>query len=98
VRFTFDGDTSGGCSVPGFTHENQPPYVWEEELGAGQFSCAATLTNPGSHTLTATPFDGDSCTGAAGPPATVSFDVLSAGSAGAITQLGQPGKPEIKFD
>jgi hypothetical protein len=95
VRFTFDGDTSGGCSNSGLTHENQPPYAWERELGSNQFACADSLTVPGVHTLAVTPFEEDNCAGAAGPTLRVTFEVVAPGGG---SGLGQPGQPQIILD
>jgi len=79
-------DTTGGsCTTPGITHENSPPYAWEEDQGPGKFACAPSLQVAGSHTLTVTPYDGDNCTGAAGAPVTLQFQ--------SVTPLGAPGQP-----
>jgi hypothetical protein len=98
VMYTFDGQTPSGCTNPGVTYENNPPYAWEIDSGPGKFECAATLTQPGSHTLMVTPFDGDDCTGLVGTPVTLSFDVISAGGATAPPPsevLGTPGQPVL---
>ena len=76
VTFSFDGQDLGGCSgVPGLAFENTAPYTWEEDSGAGSFECAASLTQPGSHSLTVTPFDGDNCSGLQGTSVTLDFEV-----------------------
>lgn len=100
VMFAFDGNVPNACDTPGTTHENEPPYAWETDTGPGQFECAASLTQPGTHTLEATPFDGDDCTGAMGTPVTVQFDVLAPTASGGTTvptTLGEPGKPYIVY-
>ncbi len=52
----------------------------------------------GSHTLSVTPWDGDDCSGAAGTPVTLTFEVVEGplGSAPPPPErLGVPGKPTI---
>jgi hypothetical protein len=96
LQFDLDGQTPSTCSDAGFTHENEPPYAWELEYGPGQFECSASLTEVGSHTLTVTPYDGDDCSGAAGTPVTLSFDVIgSGGTPPASETLGTPGRPTL---
>ena len=75
VMYSFDGQEPSGCHDPGRSHENQPPFVWEVETGPGSFECAASLTQPGSHSLTVTPFDGDNCSGLQGTSVTLDFEV-----------------------
>jgi hypothetical protein len=77
--------TGGACTTPGVTHENSPPYAWEADEGPNKFACAPSLQVAGAHTLTVTPYDGDDCTGNAGTPVTLQFQVLS--------PLGAPGQP-----
>jgi hypothetical protein len=100
VMFAFDGNVPNACDTPGTTHENEAPFTWETDTGPGQFECAASLTQPGTHTLTATPFDGDDCTGTMGTPATVQFQVVAPTSGGGTTvppTLGEPGKPYLVY-
>lgn len=97
VMFAFDGNTPSSCDNPGTTHENNPPYTWETDTGPGQFDCAASLAQPGTHTLTVTPFDGDDCSGAMGTAATVQFDIVAPASSPPppADTLGQPGAPYL---
>jgi hypothetical protein len=91
LKFSFDGQAPAACSNAPLSHENDPPYAWEVDEGPGQFACAPTLTQVGPHTLTVTPYDGDSCTGIEGAPVALSFDVLDATPPPAA--LGRPGVP-----
>jgi hypothetical protein len=94
VKFAFDGQSPTACSNAPISHESEPPYAWEAESGQGQYDCAATLTELGPHTLTVTPYDGDSCTGTEGTPVTLSFEVLGA-TTPPVEPLGQPGVPVL---
>lgn len=95
VAYVFDGQDPGGCNDPGRSHENNPPFAWEEDTGPGHFECAATLTEPGSHTLIVTPFDGDDCTGLQGESVTLTFEVLDASGSTPPAALGRPGRPTL---
>lgn len=92
VKLGFDGAVPTTCDEPGYTHENNPPYAWELDVGPQSYECAASLSIPGSHTLGALAFDGDNCTGAVGNMKIVTFEVISGGGTGA-PPLGQPGQP-----
>jgi hypothetical protein len=100
VMYAFDGQAPNGCSDPGTSHENNPPFAWEWEAGPGQFDCAPTLTEPGSHTLTVTPFDGDDCTALQGAPVVLEFEVLASppASPSPPDPLGAPGRPMLVLD
>lgn len=89
VMKVFDGETHGGCTEPGLTHENHPPYAWEADQGPETFACAASLTEPGTHSLTVTPYDGEDCTGAVGTTVTLEFEVVDGES------LSPPGQPQL---
>jgi hypothetical protein len=96
IRKSFDGQNPSSCSNPGVTHENSPPFAWETDSGPNRYECAASLTVPGSHTLTVTPFDGDDCTGAEGTTVTLQFDVTDGTPPpGNDTVPGQPGRPYL---
>jgi len=97
LKFTFDGQAPSSCSNAPISHENDPPYAWEVEEGPGQFACAPSLTAVGSHTLTVTPYDGDSCTGTMGTPTTLSFEVTDEAPPppAEVEPLGRPGKPAL---
>ncbi len=87
IRKVFDG----GDAVC----ERLYPYAWEDgTVTAGQFACAASLSAIGSHTLTATPYDEDGCTGTVGTPMSITFTV-SGPSASPTPTLGAPGQPYI---
>jgi len=92
LKFSFDGQAPTACSNAPISHENDPPYAWETEEGPGQFACAPTLTELGPHTLTVTPYDGDSCTGTEGTSTALSFEVRDAAPP---EPLGQPGTPTL---
>ena len=92
LKFSFDDQAPTDCSNAPISHDNDPPYAWETEEGPGQFACAPTLTEVGPHTLTVTPYDGDSCTGTEGTFTALSFEVLDAA---APEPLGQPGRPVL---
>jgi hypothetical protein len=97
VKRVFDGQESA-CTSMGVTHENNAPYAFEKDLGPGAFECAASLTLVGNHTLTATPFDGDDCTGAQGTPVTLSFEVVNSTAPPPpppAPTLGRPGQPML---
>jgi hypothetical protein len=102
IQFDLDGQTPSTCSNAGSTHENEPPYAWELDSGAGLFECAASLTGVGSHTLTVTPYDGDDCSGAVGATVTLSFDVIESSGSGETPPpsepLGTPGRPILILD
>lgn len=85
VKKQLDGSPNA-CTQPGITHENSPPYAWEQDEGPGRFACATALRASGPHTLTVTPFDGPDCTGAQGTPVSLQFQTLS---------LGAPGRPTL---
>jgi sorbitol-specific phosphotransferase system component IIA len=89
VQTVFDGQNSA-CNNAPLTHENNPPYAWETES-----DCAPSLTTVGSHQLTAIPYDGDDCSGQAGTPVSVTFDVIDSSSGGGSSDasVGQPGRP-----
>lgn len=89
IMKVFDGQTYGGCTDPGLTHENSPPYAWEADQGPETFTCAASLTEAGTHTLTVTPYDGEDCTGAVGTPVTLEFEVVNG------EPLSPPGQPQL---
>lgn len=91
VKTVFDGQDTG-CSEAGVTHENSAPYSWEEDEGPGVYSCAQSLTVAGRHTLKATPYDGENCSGAVGTAVTLTFDVMP-GTTGGTATIGQPGRP-----
>lgn len=79
-----DVDGQGlGCSDPGITHENEPPFVIGLEEGSGQFGCSELLAEDraGAHTIWVTPFDGNDCSGAVGDPVRLDFTVVSAPAA-----------------
>jgi hypothetical protein len=97
LMFSFDGEVPSACSNAPITHENDPPYAWEEEEGPGQFACALTLTEIGVHTLTVTPYDGDGCTGAEGSPSALTFEVVDGAPPPEPEPepLGQPGQPTL---
>ena len=95
VKKVFDGQNLPCTSAP-TSHENSAPYAWETDRGPNVYDCAPSLSTPGSHTLTVVPFDGDNCTGLAGPAVTLTFEVYnsSGGSTPPPTvNLGQPGQP-----
>lgn len=96
VKKIFDGQALSCTSAPA-SHEDNPPYVWESEQGPNQYDCAPSLRAVGTHTLVAIPYDGDNCTGLAGPSATLTFDVINSSSTGggSGTTLGQPGQPVL---
>lgn len=98
VAYVFDGQDPGGCNDPGRSHENNPPFAWEEDTGPGSFECAETLTKPGRHTLVVTPFDGDDCTGLQGEPVTLDFEVLDASGSTVPAALGRPGRPTLVLE
>jgi hypothetical protein len=75
--FSFDGSDPSACDQVGVTHQNNPPYTWEEDEGPGAFVCAPTLAQPGAHRLVVTPFDGNDCSGAMGAPVTLDFQVVA---------------------
>ena len=85
VKKQLDG-SANSCNQAGVTHENSPPYAWEQDEGPNRFACAVALRASGPHTLTATPFDGADCSGAQGTPVTLQFQTLS---------LGAPGRPTL---
>ncbi|UOQ96692.1 T9SS type A sorting domain-containing protein [Hymenobacter sp. 5317J-9] len=58
--------------------ENVPPYALFSDVAGDYFAWTPLL---GSYTLTATPYDGGSGTGAAGTPLTLSFSVVDSGVA-----------------
>jgi hypothetical protein len=94
VMTNFDGGAANGCTQAGVTHENNPPYGWEDDEGLGKFACAASLAVPGTHTLTGRPFNGDDCTGIGGTSVTVQFEVVDdRGSTSSPPPLGPPGRP-----
>jgi len=100
VKRSFDGQNST-CSTTGVTHENNPPYAWEEDLGAGSFTCAPSLAQVGTHTLTVTPYDGDNCTGAQGTPVTLSFEVVNSSTPPPPPPpppIGRPGQPQLVIE
>ncbi len=90
IKKVFDGANSG-CSGVGV--ENSYPYAWEAGETGPQYACATSLAVAGPHTLTVTPYDGDNCTGLAGPSITLTFSVTGPASGG--SQLGAPGQPYI---
>jgi hypothetical protein len=97
VKRSFDGQ-SAACTTAGVTHENNPPYAWEVDMGPSLYECAASLTQVGNHTLTVTPYDGDDCTGAQGTPVTLSFEVVNSTAPPPPpppATLGQPGQPQL---
>jgi hypothetical protein len=93
IRTSFDGQNPSSCSTPGVTHENTPPYAWERDNGLDQYECAPSLTVPGIHTLTVTPFDGDNCSGAQGAQVTLQFEVTDGTTSGPPPEEGAPGQP-----
>ncbi len=96
LMYAFDGQTPSACNDPGTSHENNPPYAWEADSGPGRFECAPTLTQPGTHTLTVTPFDGDDCSGQAGTPVTLTFEVVDPSAPPPpAAAIGRPGKPVL---
>jgi hypothetical protein len=100
IMKVFDGQVPNGCSDPGRSHENNSPFAWEVETGAGKFECAPTLTEPGIHTLTVTPFDGEDCTGPQGTSVTLEFEVVAPGTENPPPPgvLGRPGQPTLVLD
>jgi hypothetical protein len=76
--------------------ENTAPYAWEDDAGVGQFNCAASLQQNGSHTLVVTPYDGENCSGTVGTPVTVNFSVnISTTTPPPPDPIGTPGKPYL---
>lgn len=99
LMYAFDGQAPSACNDPGRSHENNPPFAWEEDAGSGRFECAPSLTQPGTHTLVVTPFDGDDCTGQQGSSVTLSFDVVDPSAPPPPDSgIGQPGRPVLILD
>jgi hypothetical protein len=94
VKKTFDGQTLS-CNAAPTSHENSAPFAWETDRGPGQYDCAPSLTTLGHHTLTVTPYDGDDCSGLAGAPVTLDFEVVDSSSGDGSSLLGAPGRPYI---
>ena len=92
VHYVFDGQNTG-CSSVGLTHENTAPFAWEKDEGVGKVACASTLKLPGTPSLKVTPYSGDNCTGTAGTPVTLLFEVVAPPGSGSSDTLGQPGRP-----
>jgi hypothetical protein len=92
VKKIFDGQ-SLACTTAPVSHENSAPYAWETDRGPNSYDCAPSLSSPGRHTLIVVPYDGDNCSGAAGPSVTLIFDVIISTSAPTGPTLGQPGQP-----
>lgn len=96
IKKVFNGEDNG-CTSVGTTHENSAPFAWEVDEGPGQFACAPSLTQAGNYTLTVTPFAGDDCSGAAGSPVTLEFQVMDDSGTPPPEPLGQPGQPQVVF-
>jgi hypothetical protein len=94
IKKVLDGQDVG-CTGAGAKIENSAPYGWEDDAGTAKFPCAASLSAPGNHTLTVTPYDGDNCSGLVGTARTLTFSVSTSTGGGGTTTLGAPGQPYI---
>jgi len=92
VQKALDGAVQSCTDAP-TTHENDSPYAWPTDQGPGEFACASY--GVGSHVLTVVPFDGDDCTGLAGEPVTLEFEVVDSTLPDPDAPLGQPGRPQL---
>jgi hypothetical protein len=92
IRFAIDGDVPE-CQDEDVSHDDDPPY----RLGAN-LSCIPELATTGSHTVTATPFDGNGCTGTEGTTEMITFTVIDSSGEPPPPPpepLGQPGQPVL---
>jgi hypothetical protein len=101
VRFTVD-DQVPTCNDVGVTHDDEPPYVLGGENGPGDFECSDVLAEVGGHSLSATPFDGNGCTGAQGTTQIITFTVNAVPAPPPPPDpdpqpepLGRPGQPQL---
>jgi hypothetical protein len=94
VRFTVDGEVPE-CNDVDVTHDDERPYELGAQITNLDFACAAVLQEPGTHSLAATPFDGDGCTGLEGTTRIVTFTVFGAPTAPPAPELGKPGRPTL---
>lgn len=93
VQKALDGAVQSCTNAP-TTHENDSPYAWPTDQGAGTYACAEY--GVGTHVLTVVPYDGDDCTGLAGEPVTLEFEVVDTTLPNPdAPPLGQPGRPQI---
>ena len=82
VRFSFSGPTAGRSN---YRTESVAPYALGGDQN-GDFAAVPELSQPGTYTITATPYTGANGGGTTGQPLTVRLSVTDGG--------GSPGGPE----